>query len=56
MIFTFQQINSTRRVLLYALNKDDAFAEMLLRYGIEEGSQYSLVAYVEVEKFSLTLN
>ena len=56
MIYTFQKINSTERVLLYALNKDDAFAEMLLRYGAEKGSQYSLIAYIEVEKFSLVLN
>ena len=56
MIFTFQKINSIKRVLLYAVNKDNAFAEMILRYGAEEGSQYSLIAYVEVEKFSLTLN
>mgnify|MGYP001234656900 CR=1 FL=1 len=56
MIYTFQKINSGVRVLLYALNKDDAFAEMRLRYGAETASEYSLIAYTEAEKFSLVLN
>lgn len=56
MIFTFQQMNSTKRVLLYALNKEKAFAEMRFRYGAETASNYSLIAFVEAENFSLTLN
>lgn len=56
MIFTFQQINSVKRVLLYALDKEKAFAEMRWRYGAETASEYSLIAFTEVEKFYLTLN
>lgn len=56
MIFTFQQINSTKRILLYALDKEKAFAEMRWRYGAETDSEYSLIAFVEAKNFNLTLN
>jgi hypothetical protein len=55
MIFTFLRINSSRRILLYALDKEKAFAELRFRYGAENASEYSLVAYTPVEKFSLTI-
>lgn len=56
MIFTFQQINSTKRVLLYALDKEEAFSEMIRRYGTETASEYSLIAFMEAKNFNLTLN
>ena len=55
MIFTFLRINSSQRILLYALDKEKAFAELHFRYGAENASEYSLVAYTPVEKFSLTI-
>lgn len=56
MIFTFIRINSSQRLLLYALDKEKAFAELRFRYGVENASEYSLVAYVPVKKFSLAIN
>jgi len=54
MIFTFQEINSIRKYLLYADDKEEAFKEMNKRFG--SNHNYSMVAYCEVKDFSRFIN
>lgn len=51
MIYTFQEINGTRRYLMFAKDKDEAFSEMKQRFGSDH--KYSMVAYTEVENFAM---
>jgi hypothetical protein len=40
---------------MFAENKEKAFSEMSQRFG-DSATQYSLIAYVPVEKFALFIN
>lgn len=55
MIFTFKKINESTRVMFYATGISEANSELRLRYG-KDADNYSLIAYVEAKRFSLTLN
>lgn len=44
MIYTFQLINSTKKVLFFAKNEEEALAEIKYRYGGDR-KFYSLVSF-----------
>lgn len=55
MIFTFLEINKSKKVIFFAKDKEEAFIEMKVRYG-KEAINYSLISYVDVKDFNLILN
>jgi len=54
MIYTFKEVNSNKKVLFYANDKEAALTEMRVRYG-KEAENYSVIAFVDVEYFNLIL-
>ena len=54
MIFTFQKINSIKRYMFFAENKNQAFTTIKENLG-EDADNWSLIAYTPVEQFAIYL-
>lgn len=52
MIYTFQQINGTMRIVFFANSEVEAISELHIRYG-DDASNFSLISFVSAENFNL---